>query len=127
MEKPFALIGIALTVGGIALLLYIGYNVFIAISSPNDVPIVKYALAHLGAGDRLLYGHAGRDTFEVNVSESGRTLTVLFLALVLLWIVVGIGKAMIVAGTHLIRFGAGGAGTERHGTPQPISALRRES
>jgi hypothetical protein len=125
VEKPFALIGIALTVGGIALLLYIGYNVFIAISSPNDVPIVKYALAHLGAGDRLLYGHAGRDTFEVNVSESGRTLTVLFLALVLLWIVVGIAKAIIVAGTHLIRAGARGPGSERHGTPQPVSALRR--
>ena len=124
MEKPFALIGIALTVGGIALLLYIGYNVFVAISSPNDVPIVKYALAHLGAGERLLYGHAGRDTFEVNVSESGRTLTVLFLALVLLWIVVGIAKTIIVAGTHLIRFGST-ALVENRQTGLAAPAVRR--
>ena len=104
MEKPFALIGLALVIGGIALLLYIGYNAFIAIATPNDVPIVKYALSHLGTGDKLIYGHAGRDSFELNVTESGRTLTVLFLGIVLLWLAVGIAKAVIVAGTLFRRW-----------------------
>lgn len=126
MERPFALIGLALVTGGIALLLYIGYNVFVAIASPADVPIVKYALAHLGTGDRVLYGHAGSDTFEVNVSESGRTLAVLFLGLVLLWIVVGIAKAIIAAGTHLIRFGSSFVQDERQARAQAVSAVKRE-
>jgi hypothetical protein len=30
MDKPFAVIGLALVIGGIALLLYIGYNAFVA-------------------------------------------------------------------------------------------------
>lgn len=125
MEKPFALIGLALVIGGIALLLYIGYNAFIAIATPNDVPIVKYALSHLGTGDKLIYGHAGRDSFELNVTESGRTLTVLFLGIVLLWLAVGIAKAVIVAGTHLLRFGAQRSETDQHQTGmQP--AVKRE-
>jgi hypothetical protein len=106
MDRPFAMIGLALTIGGVALLLYIGYNAFVAITAPSDVPIVKYALAHLGSGDKMIYGHAGRDTFELNVTESGRTLSVLFLGMVVLWIVVGIAKAIIVAGTHLLRVGS---------------------
>lgn len=125
MERPFALIGLALTIGGIVLLLYIGYNVFVAISAPVDVPILKHALAHLGSGDRVMYGHAGRDTFELNVTESGRTLTVLFLGLMLLWIVVGIAKAIIVAGTHLMRFGS----QNRSAGPsagQPAAPVKRE-
>jgi hypothetical protein len=121
MDKPFALIGLALVIGGIALLLYIGYNAFVAIATPNDVPIVKYALSHLGTGDKLIYGHAGRDSFELNVTESGRTLTVLFLGIVVLWLAVGIAKAVIVAGTHLLRFGSQHAEqTPRAGAQPPV-------
>jgi hypothetical protein len=125
MDKPFALIGLALVIGGVALLLYIGYNAFVAISTPNDVPIVKYALSHLGTGDKMIYGHAGSDRFELNVTESGRTLTVLFLGIVLLWLVVGIAKAIIVAGTHLLRFGSQRAGTDQQAGTQPV--IKRES
>ena len=124
MDKPFALIGLALVIGGIALLLYIGYNVFVAIATPNDVPIVKYALSHLGTGDKLIYGHAGRDSFELNVTESGRTLTVLFLGIVVLWLAVGIAKAVIVAGTHLLRFGSQCAPNEQQTGMQPV--IKRE-
>lgn len=125
MDKPFALIGLALVIGGIALLLYIGYNAFVAISSPNDVPIVKYALSHLGTGDKLIYGHAGRDSFELNLTESGRTLTVLFLGIVVLWLAVGIAKAVIVSGTHLLRFGSQPAPFEQKTGAQPV--IKRES
>jgi len=125
MDKPFALIGLALVIGGIALLLYIGYNAFAAISSPNDVPIVKYALSHLGTGDKVLYGHAGSDSFELNVTESGRTLTVLFFGIVVLWIAIGIAKAIIVAGSHLIRFGSQHTTSEQHAGAQPV--IKRES
>ena len=124
MDKPFTLIGVALVIGGIALLLYIGYNGFVAIATPNDVPIVKYALSHLGTGDKLIYGHAGRDSFELNVTESGRTLTVLFLGIVVLWLAVGIAKAIIVAGTHLLRFGSQRAQSEQNAAIQPV--IKRE-
>ena len=126
MERPFALIGLALTIGGIALLLYIGYNVFVATAAPSDVPILKHALAQLGTGDRVMYGHAGRDSFELNVTESGRTLTVLFLGLMLLWIVVGIAKAIIVAGTHLMRFGSQNLAATSHAA-QPAAPVKREA
>ena len=124
MDKPFALIGLALVIGGVALLLYIGYNAFVAIATPNDVPIVNYVLSHLGTGDKLVYGHAGRDSFEVNVTDSGRTLTVLFLGIVLLWLVVGIAKAVIVAGTHLLRFGSQRSATDQHQTGMPPVIMR---
>ena len=116
MDRPFALIGLGLVIGGIALLLYIGYNAFIAISSPNDVPIVINALSHLATGDKVIYGHAGSDKFELNVSESGRTLTVLFLGIVVLWIAVGIPRAIILAGSFLIRFAS------RRSEPEPPAA-----
>jgi hypothetical protein len=125
MDKPFTFIGLALIIGGIALLLYIGYNAFVAIATPNDVPIVKYALSHLGTGDKLIYGHTGRDSFELNVTESGRTLTVLFLGIVVLWIAVGIAKAVIVAGTHLLRFGSQRAQSEQNAVTQPV--IKRET
>jgi uncharacterized membrane protein YobD (UPF0266 family) len=120
MNKPFALIGLALVIGGIALLLYIAYNAFVAIATPNDVPIVKYALSHLGTGDKIIYGHAGSDNFELNVTESGRTLTVLFLGIVVLWIAVGIARAIIVAGSDLIRFGSRRMEAEPSATAQPV-------
>jgi hypothetical protein len=120
VDRPFALIGFALVIGGIALLLYIGYNAFVAISAPNDVPIVNYALSHLATGDKVIYGHAGSDKFELNVTESGRTLAVLFLGIVVLWIAVGIARAIIVAGSNLIRFGSRRVEEEPRLAAQPV-------
>lgn len=127
MDRPFALIGLALILGGVALLVYIGYTAYIVIAAPNDVPIVKYALEHLVVGDRIMYGHGGRDTFELNLTEPARTVTLLFLGIVMFWILAGIAKAIIIAGTHLLRFGSSVGSNVQHAGAQAVSPIKRET
>ena len=91
------------------------------------MPIVKYALEHLVVGDRIMYGHGGRDTFELNLSEPARTVILLFVGIVIFWILAGIAKAIIVAGTHLLRFGSSVELKAQHAGPQAVSPIKREA
>lgn len=126
MESPFALVGLALVTGGIALLLYIGYTAFLVMTAPNDVPIVRYVLEHLATGDRIIYGHGGRDTFELNVTQPVRTVTLVFLGIMIFGILAGIAKAIITAGMQLVRFGSEAGAATPHGA-QPVAPIKRES
>jgi hypothetical protein len=102
MDRPLVPIGIALIVAGTALLGYLAFTVFQVIDSPQDVPLVKLIVGHLPVEDKAIYGHAGRDTFEVNVSEPARTVILLFLAAFVLMVLAGIAKSLISAGISLV-------------------------
>ena len=102
MGKPFLGLGVALIIAGTLLLIFLGYTVFRAVDTPQDVPLVKLIVSELRAEDKAVYGHAGRDTFEINVSEPARTIVLLFLAAFVLMVFAGIAKALIAAGINLV-------------------------
>ena len=102
MDRPLAPIGLALIVAGAVLLCYLGYIVFQVVNAPQDVPLVKFIVGHLRVEDKAIYGHAGSDAFEINVSEPARTVILLFLAAFVLMVLAGIAKSLISAGINLI-------------------------
>jgi hypothetical protein len=102
MDKPFLGLGVALIIAGTLLLIFLGYTVFRAVDAPQDVPLVRLIASELRAEDKAVYGHAGRDTFEINVSEPARTIVLLFLAAFVLMVFAGIAKALIAAGINLV-------------------------
>jgi len=102
MGKPLVAVGVALIIAGTLLLGYLGLTVFRAIDAPQDVPLVKFAASQLRVEDKAAYGHVGRDTFEINVSEPTRTVVLLFLAAFVLMVLAGVAKSLISAGIHLV-------------------------
>jgi hypothetical protein len=102
MDKPLLGLGIALIIAGTLLLIFLGYTVFRAVDAPQEVALVKFIASELRVEDKAVYGHAGRDTFEINVSEPARTIVLLFLAAFVLMVFAGIAKALIAAGINLV-------------------------
>ena len=125
MGKPLVGVGVALIIAGTLLLLYLGYTVFRAVDAPQEVALVKFISGTLRVEDKAIYGHAGRDTFEINVSEPTRTVILLFLAAFVLMVFAGIAKALIAAGINLIS--AAGRLHQPAGTSEASSpVVRRE-
>jgi len=107
VTKAFAALGVVMVAAGVGLLGYLGYTVFLIIDAPEKIGFVKFLLAHMGTGDRLIYGHAGNEPFELNLAEPARTVILLFFGVAIFWIVAGIAKAIISAGIGIVRmFGA---------------------
>ena len=102
MGKPLIGIGIALIVAGALLLGYLGLTVFRAVDAPQDVPLVKFVAGQLRVEDKAIYGHVGREPFEINVNEPTRTIILLFLAAFVLMVLAGVAKALISAGINLV-------------------------
>jgi hypothetical protein len=102
MGKPLVGIGIALIVAGALLLGYLGVTVFRAVDAPQDVPLVKFVASQLRVEDKAIYGHVGRDPFEINVNEPTRTVILLFLAAFVLMVLAGVAKSLISAGINLV-------------------------
>ena len=102
MGKPLLPIGLALIIAGTVLLCYLGFIVFQVVNSPQDVPLVKLIVSQLRVEDKALYGHVGRDTFELNVSEPARTVVLLFLAAFVLMVLASVARTLISAGISLV-------------------------
>ena len=102
MGKPLVGAGVVLIVVGTLLLIFLGYTVFRAVDAPQEVALIKFAASTLRVEDKAIYGHAGSDTFEINVSEPARTIILLFLAAFVLMVLAGIAKALIAAGINLV-------------------------
>lgn len=103
LAKAFAVVGLALVVSGVGLLGYLAYTVFLIIDAPEQVGLVKFIVSHLGTGNAVFHGHAGRETFELNFSEPARTVVLLFFSVAMFWIMAGIARAVIAAGLALVR------------------------
>jgi hypothetical protein len=101
--KAFAALGVVMVAAGVGLLGYLGYTVFLILDAPEKIGFVKFLLANMGAGDRLIYGHAGNEPFELNLTEPARTVILLFFGVVIFWIVAGIARAIIAAGIGIVR------------------------
>jgi hypothetical protein len=125
MGKPLVGMGVTLIIVGALLLLYLGYTVFRAVDAPQEVALVKFIAGTLRVEDKAIYGHAGRDTFEVNVSEPTRTIVLLFLAAFVLMVFAGIAKALISAGINLVS-AAGRLRQPADATVASSPAVRRE-
>ena len=125
MGKPLVGAGVALIVIGTLVLIFLGYTVFRAVDAPQEVALVKFVAGTLRVEDKAIYGHAGTDTFEINVSEPARTVILLFLAAFVLMVLAGIAKALISAGINLVS--AAGRLKEDPGAAAASSpAVRRE-
>jgi hypothetical protein len=124
MGKALVPIGIALIVAGAVLLCYLGFTVFQAINSPQDVPLVKFIMSDLRVEDKAIYGHAGSDSFEFNMSEPARTVILLFLAALVLMVLASIAKTLISAGINLVsaagRFQGGDAESQARGSSPAV-------
>jgi len=105
MDKPLVPIGLGLIIAGTVLLCYLGFIVFQVINSPQDVPLVKFIVGQLRIEDKAIYGHAGADTFEINVSEPARTVILLFLAAFVMMVLASVAKSLISAGINLVSAG----------------------
>lgn len=125
MGKPLVGVGVALIIAGTLLLIFLGYTVFRAVDAPQEVALVKFIAGTLRVEDKAIYGHAGRDTFEINVSEPTRTIVLLFLAAFVLMVFAGIAKALISAGINLVS-AAGRLRQQPDATVASSPAVRRE-
>lgn len=103
LAKAFSVVGLALVLAGVALLGYLGYTVFLIVDAPEKVGLVKFILSHLGSGNAVFHGHAGRETFELNFSEPARTVVLLFFGVAMFWIMARIAQSIIAAGLALVR------------------------
>jgi hypothetical protein len=94
----------ALLVGAGGLLLaYLGILVFHVINSPEEIKIVQFVLDHIRIGDTALYGTAGKETFEVHLTEPVRTAIFLFLGVLILGALARILSTLISSGLAMIR------------------------
>jgi len=96
-------LGVLLVGAGGLLLAYLGMLVFQVIHSPEEVKIVQFVLDHIQIGDKALYGTAGKETFEVHLTEPVRTAIFLFLGVLILGVLARILSTLISSGLEMMR------------------------
>ena len=96
-------LGVLLVGAGGLLLAYLGILVFHVINSPEEIKIVQFVLDHIRIGDKALYGTAGKETFEVHLTEPVRTAIFLFLSILILGTLARILSTLISSGLAMIR------------------------
>jgi len=108
VRGPFLTLGSLLVLLGAILLLFLGGMVYFVITAPQDVAIVQFVLNHVRAGDTAIYGTMKDPqtmqniNFELNWSESVRTISFLFLGVAVLGVLAGIARALISGGVSLL-------------------------
>lgn len=121
LARPLLLVGVALVVAGVVLLVVIGVTVFQILDDPGSVGLVKFLQSRLGTGERMIFGHAGTETFEIAMTEPARTVILLFFGVLVFWVVAGIARSVISAGIQIIRVMSAAtkdeAGPARSGNP----------
>jgi hypothetical protein len=96
-------LGVLLVGAGGLLLAYLGILVFQVINSPEEVKIVQFVLDHIQIGDKALYGTAGKEAFEVHLTEPVRTAIFLFLGVLILGTLARILSTLIASGLEMMR------------------------
>jgi hypothetical protein len=103
LARPLMLLGVILVIAGVGLLAFIGITAFQIIDNPQDVRFVKFLLEQLQAGTRMVFGHDGKDAFELHMSEPAQTVILIFLGVMIFWVVAGIARSILAAGVSMIR------------------------
>lgn len=103
LARPLLLLGVALVIVGVVLLVLLGVTVFQIIDDPDSVGFVKFLQSRLGDDERMIFGHVGKETFELAMTEPARTVILLFFGILVFWVAAGIARAIISAGINIVR------------------------
>ena len=107
LRAPLAALGLALVIIGAILLIYIGYLVYQVINHPEEIRIVEFLLEQVRIEEKVLFGVAADQAFEVSWSESLRTVMFLFIGVMVVGVLAGILKTLIGAGIQILRLALG--------------------
>ena len=107
LRAPLAALGLALVIIGAFLLIYIGYLVYQIINNPEEIRIVEFLLAQVRIEEKVLFGVAADQAFEVSWSESLRTVMFLFIGVMVIGVLASILKTLISAGIQILRLAVG--------------------
>ena len=107
LRLPLMAIGLALVIIGAFLLIYIGYLVYQVINNPEEIRIVEFLLEQVRLEDKAIYGITADQAFEINWSESLRTVTFVFIGVLVISVLAGILKTLIGAGIQILRLAVG--------------------
>ena len=103
LRAPLAALGLALVIIGAFLLIYIGYLVYQVINQPEEIRIVEFLLEQVRMEEKVLFGVAADQAFEVSWSESLRTVMFLFIGVMVVGVLASILKTLIGAGIQILR------------------------
>lgn len=107
LRIPLTALGMALVGAGALLLCYVGYLVFQVINHPEEVRIVAFLLEQVRLEDKAIFGMAADQAFEVNWSQSLRTVMFIFIGVMVLSVLASILKTLIAAGVQILRLATG--------------------
>ncbi len=109
-RAPLILIGSLLIVAGAVLLLYVASLVYTVLNAPGDLPIVKYIMENVRAGDLALFGTfanpddpAQKAQFDLHWSEPVRLMCFIFIGAVSVGILARILSVLISSGTAILK------------------------
>jgi Ca2+/H+ antiporter len=117
LRIPLTALGLALVSAGALLLCYVGFLVFQVINHPEDVRIVEFLLEQVRLEDKAIFGIAADQPFEINWSQSLRTVMFIFVGVMVLSVLASILKTLIVAGVQILRLATGQPERASHRTP----------
>lgn len=107
---PLVILGSMLIVAGSVLLLYVASLVYTVFNSPGDLPIVKYIIENVRAGDLALFGTfanpddpAQKAQFDLHWSEPVRMMCFIFIGAVSVGILARILAVLISSGTSILK------------------------
>lgn len=107
LRAPLAALGLTLVIIGAFLLIYIGYLVYQVINQPEEIRIVEFLLEQVRMEEKVLFGVAADQAFEVSWSESLRTVMFLFIGVMVVGVLASILKTLIGAGIQILRLAVG--------------------
>ena len=107
LRAPLAALGLTLVIIGAFLLIYIGYLVYQVINQPEEIRIVEFLLEQVRKEEKVLFGVAADQAFEVSWSESLRTVMFLFIGVMVVGVLASILKTLIGAGIQILRLAVG--------------------
>lgn len=94
--------GLCLLVG-VALVLFLGYVIYLAFESPKEIALLAHFMELAGARMLAFSGNLDGRTFEVVLGEPLYWIALILVGSILLGVVGGIAKALIKTGGELLR------------------------
>ncbi len=103
LRALLSLVGLVLVVAGAGFLLYVGVTVIKVIDTPEEIKIFSVLFENIAADEKVIYGNAGPQDFNVYFSARLQKIVYSVLGLMILALMTQVIGTLLSAGVKIIR------------------------
>ncbi|MCB1681336.1 MAG: hypothetical protein H6858_00875 [Rhodospirillales bacterium] len=103
LRALLSMVGLVLVIAGAGFLLYVGFTVIKIIDTPEDIKILSVLFENIKGDEKVIYGNAGPQDFNVYFSPRLQKIIYSVLGLMILAVMTQLIGGLLSAGVRIIR------------------------